>query len=322
MPLFFVVAGLFVGRSVRKPARVFFADKGGSILWPYVVWSLIHGVLTILLARATGGTTRLTLVHLPRDIALDPIAQFWFLYVLFMALACYWLLVRAGLAAWAILLVGVAMLMMRTNINWNRVGLSFGDVRVSLGQWGPWFQLLNYFLYMALGAVAAGWLLSNMQRMRTWQAAIAGVAAAVAWGDPQWVRRDGAWSFGGWHIPVGVGLALVSVAGGLCVALLAERSGVLGVIRTCGQQSLAIFVMHVIFAAAIRSAMLKLGIRNFAVHLVVGVAVGTALPIIAAALAHRAGLGLLFRLRPSPAASPPPDGPDVPRLPTTLTPQP
>jgi fucose 4-O-acetylase-like acetyltransferase len=79
MPLFFFLSGLFFFRSLnRRGPAVLAANKLDTILYPYILWSLIQGLTEVGLARYTTGSATLSEV-----LALwNPRVQFWFLYAL------------------------------------------------------------------------------------------------------------------------------------------------------------------------------------------------------------------------------------------------
>lgn len=81
MPLFFFLAGIFLDQALAKRGvGGVVLSKIDTILYPYLVWSLLQGFIEVLLARYTNGATEagdvLALLWAPR-------AQFWFLYALF-----------------------------------------------------------------------------------------------------------------------------------------------------------------------------------------------------------------------------------------------
>jgi fucose 4-O-acetylase-like acetyltransferase len=81
MPLFFVLSGLFFKRSIEKYSRTgLIVEKCKSILYPYIIWSLLQTSIEIVLSQYTNKTVALDdLLHcifFPRD-------QFWFLFTLF-----------------------------------------------------------------------------------------------------------------------------------------------------------------------------------------------------------------------------------------------
>lgn len=80
MPLFFFLSGLFFYNSLNKSgAKVLLLKKVDTILYPYVLWSLLQGLIEVLLSNYTNGDASFHDV-----LALwVPRAQFWFLYALF-----------------------------------------------------------------------------------------------------------------------------------------------------------------------------------------------------------------------------------------------
>ena len=80
MPLFFFLSGLFFQPSLRRhgPAGMI-GSKIGTLLWPYLVWSLLQGAIEVLLSSHTNHP-----ITWHEVLALwDPRAQFWFLMALF-----------------------------------------------------------------------------------------------------------------------------------------------------------------------------------------------------------------------------------------------
>lgn len=83
MPLFFFLSGIFFYESLlKRGASGLIRSKVDSILYPYVVWSLLQGTLEVVLSNYTNGNASITDVL---SFAWHPRAQFWFLYTLFLA---------------------------------------------------------------------------------------------------------------------------------------------------------------------------------------------------------------------------------------------
>ncbi|STQ89931.1 acyltransferase family protein [Iodobacter fluviatilis] len=81
MPLFFFLSGyLFIQSAQRWNSKKLFFNKIDSILYVYIIWSLIQGAVEVMLSRYTNagidGASVLSLFWEPR-------AHFWFLYALF-----------------------------------------------------------------------------------------------------------------------------------------------------------------------------------------------------------------------------------------------
>jgi hypothetical protein len=213
-----------------------------------------------------------------------------------------------------ILGVGVALLLVKLNVDFRATTFSVGKWRVGPQYWPPLFQLFNFFIYMALGAVLAPMLLKNLDRLRSAiLVCVAVVCALIIVGAMEWIsprttsliahwpiiRRDTFAMIGTIKIPVGTVFALLSVACALAVAALLQRAKFAGFVKTMGQYSLYIFVLHVIFAAGIRTVLLKLGVKDVLPHVVAGCAVGVLVPIGVAMVARRTKTTWLFSLRGS-----------------------
>ncbi|MHB2213496.1 acyltransferase family protein [Raoultella ornithinolytica] len=81
MPLFFFLSGVFILKSyLSKGFRDFYFNKIDTILYPYVIWSLLQGVIEVFLSKYTNGTASIQEVL---SLLWHPRAQFWFLYALF-----------------------------------------------------------------------------------------------------------------------------------------------------------------------------------------------------------------------------------------------
>ena len=80
MPLFFFLSGLFFYQSFCKRGGVGLTmNKIDTIIYPYVIWSILQGLVEVFLSGYTNGSVELTSVF----SLWEPRAQFWFLYALF-----------------------------------------------------------------------------------------------------------------------------------------------------------------------------------------------------------------------------------------------
>lgn len=275
MPLFFCLSGLFFHDSLlRRGAVGLMANKVDSLVWPYLVWSLLQGSVEVALSHWTNGKT-----HFGQVLALwEPRAQFWFLYALFLScvLGClFYGRLRREEAAWmlpsALLLYAIAG---------NLTEPSVID------------QTMTYFAFFALGAalrLIEPWL----QRGWAWLL-LPVLGAAVA----------GEWAF---HVPLGLNyrsigvaafaLATVCVLAVLLLSLGLSRWGgpIGGLLLRLGAASMPIYLMHILAGSGTRIALARgLHIDDLALQALVGTLAGLTLPMAAHALLQRAGLGLLF----------------------------
>ncbi len=82
MPWFFFLSGLFFYDSLikRGPLRLI-ANRLDTIIYPYIIWSIIQGLIEIAFSRWTNNQFESLSAVL--SLLWQPRAQLWFLYVLF-----------------------------------------------------------------------------------------------------------------------------------------------------------------------------------------------------------------------------------------------
>ncbi|MCU6435778.1 acyltransferase [Undibacterium sp. Jales W-56] len=135
MSLFFFLSGLFFLASLDKyGAGKLMRGKVATIVYPYLIWSLLQGFIEVSLSAYTNAKTSvgevLALLWMPR-------AHFWFLYVLF-------------------LIFGLAVLVYRQH-QARRHGMiilsaaAFWVLHLYLALPFPFDYLANYFIFFVLG---------------------------------------------------------------------------------------------------------------------------------------------------------------------------
>lgn len=294
MPLFFLLSGwFFLGSMTRRGPRDYLATRVATVLYPYVLWSLLQGGIELLMSRYTSNPLQLSAVL---ALGWAPRAQFWFLYALFLisviALLMCWRHPRAGVAA---LTVTGALLLAVQQRDWPM----------------PAALVASHLMYFAIGA----WLGSRALNPSTVsRLAIAGVLigacalaalmsqppVAVAW--PKLLKLAGA-TLG------------VSAAAWLAIQLATStRTRPVGAtLAALGRASMAIFLAHILVASGVRIVLIKgLGLTSPPIHLIAGLVLGTLLPwALWRAVQGRAGMALFElpkawrqRLAGSPAARP------------------
>jgi len=81
MPLFFFLSGLFFYDSlVKRGTTGMIVNKIDTIIYPYIIWSLLQGFTEVSLSHYTIGHVTPGQVL---SFAWQPRAQFWFLFALF-----------------------------------------------------------------------------------------------------------------------------------------------------------------------------------------------------------------------------------------------
>lgn len=266
MPLFFFLSGLYLVPSLRKRGRLGVAlSKVDTILYPYLLWTLLHGSARLLMNGHTNHGTLGVQEVLAFWVPLD---QFWFLFGLFfvflLALAP-WPLPRGrrGRRLLVPLLLYGSLLLYATR---GQLPLAWQQVYV-----------VPFAVYFALGAAYAG----LTARLPAWKTTLgcAGLGAALL---VFLVLRHGDELLNPWGAFAPSGRTLLLATAGILLtvatARLTARLRAPG-LAALGAASLLIYVSHTVFAAGARIALQRtLGVEDPAVHLALGLAAGLGVP--------------------------------------------
>lgn len=255
MPLFFLLSGLFVERSLQKDG--FFKQKLLTIVIPYFIWSLFQGVTNVLLSGLTNSKPDWSVVFL---IPIFPYAQFWFLYALFICFAIYFLMRKTlKIKLEHILIISLLMYACTPFV-------------------GDWFgRITEYFVYLVMGSL----IYNKRQEFNQvliknfWKISVLFlVANAVFLTDV----LDGKYLL----TPFKLIIAIIGISLVISVSSIFENKNFFTGIKYLGSLSMQIFLMHTLASAATRILLTKFfGIENIWIHLVLGCITGVALPIIA-----------------------------------------
>ena len=276
MPLFFYISGRFFPATfVRQGPAQLMRRKVGSIAYPYLLWSLIQGGIEVALAGLTNHGGRPAIA----GILLTPIDQFWFLYALFLifgvATAVYSIRFHP---AWVLLAIaGILFFTDVSTVAWSGIG-----------------YVAYYLLFFSLGSVTAGARAPFLGLSAGGTGAVALVSLAELI-----VLQAGALSPLGLHSLwlqriSGFACALAGCSFILCAASLA-RGRFAMLMALLGRCSMEIYLLHILAASGIRIVITKLfGLHDPALHLLLGLIVGTFLPILVARTLRRRGGNWLF----------------------------
>jgi fucose 4-O-acetylase-like acetyltransferase len=281
MPLFFVVAGLFLVPAADESFLGFARRRVVRLGYPYLLWATLQTLAQVLLSRYTNhdvGAGDLL------AIGFQPPMQFWFLYALLLQTLFLGLLARLGLGRTALLAVSVLIFLSAPYL--------------SLGPWSPLYQARSYLIYTALGVYLGapqriGLVDASPSRSALGFSALFGYllvgVAVFHQGIPVEARL--------WALAVACVGIVASV--GLCVLLLQLTSPLARFtsarLLRWGEASMAIFVAHTLASAAVRVFLVKaLHIENAAVQLVLGTAAGIGLPLALLVFSKRFHLPYLF----------------------------
>ncbi len=273
MPLFFFLAGLFLIPSVARRGRAdFLWSKVDTIVYPYLVWSLIQGGVEVLLSSVTSGDASWNEVA---SLVWQPRAQFWFLWALFVifvfctiAVAC-----RSTTLLVSVTVAGAAFYVYAPEgalANFQGAG-----------------EMLVFFLFGVLFQRFHGLQLKAAHPM----AAIVLVSLFFAAAYYFLIRTGFRYEDRGGR---GLGMAVLGIAA-LCAASSTLTGRVGAVLAYLGGTSMYIYLMHILAASGARILVARVfPDLPSALHLGIGMTAGVALPVVAYLLFKRLGGMWLF----------------------------
>ncbi len=261
MPLFFALSGCLFCTALRsKGPALMLANKWDSIIYPYVLWSLLHGGLELVLDRWTNHATSigdvLSFVWRPR-------IHFWFLHALFL---CF--LVQCALSSRSLRHGYVGGLLFAI------VGLAWAFLMPPI----PGISaLLPVFPFFLLGAIHGCELRTSVARYLALGLACA-AAFVVIHAAPDAVA-----------VALAPSLTLLGIAA-TCGLLTTPNMPGASCLDLLGRYSFEIYLLHVIAAAGVRIIFQKfLGISHPTLHVALGITAGIALPMLTARICTRLG---------------------------------
>lgn len=258
MPLFFFISGLFFYRSLDKQGSLdLVSRKMDTLLYPYVVWSLLQGSVEFAFSRYTNSEVSLFQVA----NLLAPRAHFWFLYALFFIMVLGSMIYSSVRPAYFLGVVLVFSLIF--------IFESHLPDRYNAG------LVLHYFVFFALGVwfnQVRQWVLENSRIL------LLPMLALFAFG--QWLFHG---YFGLTYQDGGPGLLALSLVSILFMVLLARELSryPVGLLMQIGYLSLPIYLMHVLAGSGIRVVLQNvLQVFDPYLHLLAGIGFAVLLPML------------------------------------------
>lgn len=290
MPMFFIVAGMFVRSSFHKRGMgLFIRYKWETILYPYFVWAAIQVGVQIAAAPYTNypmsWAAFLDILYNPRALM-----QFWFLYALFAINLLYALALQYE--KWnRRMMVGIGLLLFLAGAFVNTPLFSLADI-------------FFFGLYFSIGDALAPYLLDDENARRIASPKVTAVLLpTVLVAQTIWlayymgVPAHSAMDLKGRLVYLAVsifGEALI-----LQIAFLLAYQKVADWLRYVGSHSLYIYVMHFLVVSGIRIAGYRLlGIDHALLLLALAVVGGIGLPILFYRLSRNTVLERLFVWQP------------------------
>jgi fucose 4-O-acetylase-like acetyltransferase len=262
MPLFFLLAGLFLKRSLsaHRGALGLTVTKLNTVAYPYMIWSLLQGGVELVFGRYknTGAVSVQEILAFPWE----PRMQFWFLYTLF----------------WTFVICGVAFSKVPTRHQpWLLVAALIAyATKERFQHFTNLYNIANFLPFFVLGAL----LIDHVERLVTHCKTIFIVSLLTA------VLLE--WVF---HGPLGLlnrdpehliklpmALACVTAVISLCAMLQRYNWRWLGAL---GAASLFIYVMHTMIGVGVRVILASgLHTQGFVQHTLTATLVALLIPLL------------------------------------------
>lgn len=272
MPLFFFLSGLFLYGSLQKRgATGTLLGKLDTVLYPYVLWSLLQGGVELLFARYTNG------VVTPAEVLdlSEPRAQFWFLY--------------------ALLLVLVLAIPLYARLKPHFFGASVLAAAVLFVYQAELPQAFNIqYLYYSLVFFVAGVWFSAQQHIILPQSRRLLLPTLLLFAFAQWLFHG---YYGFDYQSIGPGLLALAAISIFAVTITTHALApyLPHWLAYVGASSMAIYLMHILVGSGVRVMLHKLfGIVDAKLHIALGTLLAVVMPLLALALMKRAGwMGLI-----------------------------
>jgi fucose 4-O-acetylase-like acetyltransferase len=271
MPLFFFLPGLFLLTSfqAKGPAGLF-GSKLDTIVYPYILWSLLQGTMEVALSSITNGDVSLARVL---SLFVEPRAQFWFLYALFLI----YIVIIPSLFLFRIKSL---LLLLMISVFIYFLGLDSPD-SAALG------FISNNFVFFLMGAA-----FQQLRLIRFNSGFMLLALASLSIAGQLFFHKSGYN-----YLDKGGLLLALSVVSLLAVVSFSSWLTRFGFyfMAYVGSSSMAIYLMHIIAGSGARVILDKfLGVESLTVHLSLGVLLGLFLPLIAVRIAGYFRIPYLF----------------------------
>lgn len=272
MPLFFFLAGLFVTNSLQRAGRrQLILSKIDSVLYPYLLWSLLQGSLEIGMSEYTNRNTSWQDVL---SLFWQPYAQFWFLYELFLFFCLAAITVFNRMLSLLTLTAALSLYLLQhwgdsyAAIRFFKVNWLFFVVGTLIGQYRDKLQFsIKQTLLLVMLFIAIEYVFHIVF-------------------DDNYLNKT-------WY---SLGTALLGIATVCAVAQQLHCCILHQIFNRLGQVSLAIYVMHIIIIAGTRITLQKvLTIESAAIYWAVCLTNGLLLPLLVIHIAERLQIRYLLQ---------------------------
>ena len=286
MPLFFILSGIFIGRSIRKHSMSkLIINRLNTIMYPYLIWSFIQITLQIFLSKYTNAKKT------PYDyfyILYKPhmIEQFWYLYALFLVTTLYVTIkVYIKPAIFIQLSLGILFYYAASFLKPDVSQFKIDDSLLH--------DVLYFYIFFAIGDAISSFVLDKgnflkIASIRNLLVVLVPFTITQAW----WLTHRN---------PFILLFGLIVLVGCLflyLISFLLDRYNLFRWLRVIGNYSLYIYVMHILAISAVRIVLINvLHQYNFYILMISCETAGIIIPIIFYNISMRAGAWFLYTFK-------------------------
>jgi uncharacterized membrane protein YcfT len=286
MPVFFVLSGIFLGRSLlKRSAGYLVSKKAKTLLYPYLLWTVILITVQIMLSDYTNSKRTvhdyLYIITQPRNLD-----HMWYLLALFNTSLVMILLMRRLVKSPAIHL-GIALVLHYLHY-W-------------VGEYSLLSDLLYYYIFLAVGVHLSSLVqeYDNKGSFYIVRLLLLTSPFFIA-GQLFWLNNinDNYVPDAPWYTLPFLAVILIACIMFYCVCRLLYNAGVAKWLNTVGKGSLYIYILHILIISSLRIFCQKvLGIYNVYALIALSLSLGIIIPVYIYKLSAKwPALGYLFSL--------------------------
>ena len=237
MPLFFIIAGLFINSWVKKSFKEAILQKIIRLVVPYFIWSAITAILMQLASSYTNNGLGIKEFLLSPMI---PFSQYWFLYVLFFIHIIFFILVNIKICNGKLLFLLISVIVYFLNPLINSVWISD--------------NLFRYMIFFSIGSYILDFInLKQFQCNKIILPIIIFLLINIIYIKILYINND-LWKYYFWFITSIVGSGFVFL---ISYYIVNKTKIIKNILCFFGEKSMEVYCLHLLILAGTRIFLLK-----------------------------------------------------------------